>query len=126
HSLQGDAAIASIMAHFGVLSTYENGGVRIRKTQATVAEPTNELDFTACPDLAQTVIVCAAAQRRNLSFTGLHTLRLKETDRVAALQHELGKIGVQVVEDGATYHLRTDGLFRAGNLAIDTYEDHRM
>jgi len=127
HSLQGDAAIASIMADFGVVSTFENGGLRIQKaTSDTVINTGKLLDFTECPDLAQTVIVCAAAQRRNLSFTGLHTLRIKETDRVAALQHELGKIGVQLVEDGATYHLRTDGLFRAGNLAIDTYEDHRM
>ncbi|MGV3764174.1 3-phosphoshikimate 1-carboxyvinyltransferase [Parapedobacter sp.] len=126
NSLQGDAAIASIMAHFGVLSTFENGGLRIQKASTSNAEPIKELDFTACPDLAQTVIVCAAAQRRNLSFTGLHTLRIKETDRIAALQAELGKIGVQLVEDGAACHLRTEGLFRPGNLAIDTYEDHRM
>ncbi|MEC3881351.1 3-phosphoshikimate 1-carboxyvinyltransferase [Parapedobacter sp. 10938] len=126
HSLQGDAAIASIMSHFGVLSTFENGGLRIRKASSSTADPIKELDFTACPDLAQTVIVCAAAQRRNLSFTGLHTLRIKETDRVAALQTELGKIGVQLVEDGTACHLRTDGLFRPGSLIIDTYEDHRM
>ncbi len=126
HSLQGDAAIASIMAHFGVVSTFENGGLRIQKASSGAATEVKELDFTACPDLAQTVIVCAAAQRRNLSFTGLHTLKIKETDRVAALQHELGKIGVQLVEDGTVCHLRTDGLFRPGSLTIDTYEDHRM
>lgn len=126
HSLQGDAAIASIMADFGVLSTFENGGLRIQKATFNTTETEKPLDFTECPDLAQTVIVCAAAQRRNLSFTGLHTLRIKETDRVAALQRELGKIGVQLVEDGAIYHLHTDGLFRPGSLTIDTYEDHRM
>lgn len=126
HSLQGDAEIASIMAFFSVSSIFENGGLTIKKTSTNVPAAVEPLDFTACPDLAQTVIVCAAAQRRNLSFTGLHTLRIKETDRVAALQHELGKIGVQLVEDGSVYHLRTDGLFRPGSLAIDTYEDHRM
>ena len=125
-SLQGDAAIASIMAHFGVASTFENGGVRIRKATPNTVDTAKPLDFTACPDLAQTVIVCAAAQRRNLSFTGLHTLRIKETDRIAALQQELGKVGVQLVEEGAVCHLCTDGLFNPGNLTIDTYEDHRM
>ena len=126
HSHQGDAAIASIMTHFGVTSVFEKNGVHIRKAPSSTARAAEPLDFTACPDLAQTVIVCAAAQRRNLSFTGLHTLRIKETDRVAALQCELGKIGVQLVEDGTVYYLRTDGLFRPTGLTIDTYEDHRM
>lgn len=126
HSLQGDAAIATIMTHFGVVSSFENGGLRIHKATTNTIEGGEQLDFTACPDLAQTVIVCAAAQRRNLSFTGLHTLKIKETDRVAALQCELGKIGVQLIEEGTVYHLRTDGLFRPGSLTIDTYEDHRM
>src|SRR5690606_34418239 len=59
HSLQGDAAIASIMAHFGVASTFENGGLRIQKTASNTTETEKPLDFTECPDLAQTVIVCA-------------------------------------------------------------------
>lgn len=126
HSLQGDAEIASIMTHFGIVSTFEEGGLRIRKSPVVAAERTEPLDFTECPDLAQTVIVCAAAQRRNLSFTGLHTLRIKETDRIAALQHELAKIGIQLIEDGTVYHLRTEAMFRPAALTIDTYEDHRM
>lgn len=126
HSLQGDAAIASIMTHFGVTSAFGTGGLRIQKTRSDAPGGTAPLDFTACPDLAQTVIVCAAAQRRNLSFTGLHTLRIKETDRIAALQCELGKIGVQLIADGPVYHLRTEGMFQPTGLAIDTYEDHRM
>ncbi|WP_262249261.1 3-phosphoshikimate 1-carboxyvinyltransferase [Parapedobacter soli] len=126
NTLQGDAAIATIMADFGVISSFENGGLRIQKTISGGTGEKKTLDFTECPDLAQTVIVCAAAQRRNLSFTGLHTLRIKETDRVAALQHELAKIGVQLIEDGTVYHLHTEGLFRPVSLTIDTYEDHRM
>ena len=125
-SLQGDAAITSIMEQFGVISTFQKEGLRIRKASFDGNAITGPLDFTECPDLAQTVIVCAAAQRRNLSFTGLHTLRIKETDRVAALQRELAKIGVQLVEDGTVYHLRTEAMFRPATLAIDTYEDHRM
>lgn len=123
-SLQGDVAIADIMSHFGVASSFENGGVRIQKTTNHSSEKL--FDFTACPDLAQTVIVCAAALKRDLSFTGLHTLKIKETDRVAALQTEMKKFGVALVEDGSVYHLRTSGFQEVEDLAIDTYEDHRM
>ncbi len=125
-SLQGDAAIVDIMAHFGVSSSFESGGLRIRKTGALRRPEKTVFDFKECPDLAQTAIACAAALCWDLSFTGLHTLRIKETDRIAALQHELAKFGVALVADGDTCHLRTEGLFRPEHLAIDTYEDHRM
>ncbi|MBK1441886.1 3-phosphoshikimate 1-carboxyvinyltransferase [Parapedobacter sp. ISTM3] len=123
-SLQGDAAIVEIMTHFGVASSFEDGGLRIQKT--TVHSAKKLFDFKECPDLAQTVIVCAAALKRDLSFTGLHTLKIKETDRIAALQNELAKFGVRLVEDGAVYHLHTEGLHSPEQLIIDTYEDHRM
>lgn len=123
-SLQGDVAIADIMAHFGVASSFEYGGLRIQKT--TSHSDKRLFDFKECPDLAQTVIVCAAALKRNLSFTGLHTLKIKETDRIAALQNELGKFGVTLTEDRDTYHLNTDGLRQVEDLTIATYEDHRM
>jgi len=125
-SLQGDAAIASIMASFGVASSFENGGLRIQKNVTGQLPDSSPLDFRECPDLAQTVIVCAAALRQDTSFTGLHTLKIKETDRIAALQNELAKFGVALVEDGEVYHLRTGGFHRPGHLVIDTYEDHRM
>ena len=124
NSLQGDRAIADIMTHFGVASSFENGGLRIRKT--AIHSDKQLFDFKECPDLAQTVIVCAAALQRDLSFTGLHTLRIKETDRIAALQAELGKFGVELVGDGEVYHLKTGGLNWHTNAVIDTYEDHRM
>jgi len=126
NSLQGDIAIVDLMAHFGVASSFENGGLRIRKTPVPRPDESLLLDFKECPDLAQTVIVCAAALKRDTSFTGLHTLRIKETDRIAALQNELGKFGARLVEDGNVFHLRTDGVHRPEGLAIDTYEDHRM
>jgi len=124
NSLQGDRAIVDIMAHFGVASSFENGGLRICKTASHSDKQL--FDFTECPDLAQTVIVCAAALRRNLSFTGLHTLRIKETDRIAALQNEMEKFGVKLVEDGSVYHLQSEGLDLTATPHIATYEDHRM
>src|SRR5690606_28684551 len=63
NSLQGDSVIADIMSHFGVASSFENGGLRIQKT--TNHSDEKLFDFTACPDLAQTVIVCAAALKRD-------------------------------------------------------------
>jgi len=125
-SLQGDAAIVNIMAHFGITSSFTDGGLSIRKIAGHQPTGVTLLDFKECPDLAQTVIVCAAALRRDLSFTGLHTLKIKETDRIAALQNELGKFGVKLVEDGSVYHLRTAELRQPEQLSFDTYEDHRM
>ncbi|WP_257669934.1 3-phosphoshikimate 1-carboxyvinyltransferase [Parapedobacter tibetensis] len=124
NSLQGDMAIVDIMVHFGVASSFENGGLRIQKT--TTHSDKTLFDFKACPDLAQTAIVCAAALKRDLSFTGLQTLKIKETDRIAALQNELVKFGVKLVEDGEICHLDTAGLYQPEHLVIDTYEDHRM
>lgn len=123
-SLQGDRAIVEIMSHFGVASSFEDGGLRIQKT--TGYSDKKLFDFKECPDLAQTVIVCAAALRRNLSFTGLHTLKIKETDRIAALQNEMAKFGVKLIEDGAVYHLLTEEFDQTASPDIATYEDHRM
>lgn len=125
-SLQGDAAIVSIMAHFGIESSFVDGGLSIRKKTERHTPETRLFNFKECPDLAQTVIVCAAALQQDLSFTGLHTLRIKETDRIAALQTELGKFGVQLIEDGEVYHLRTAEFRKPERLEFDTYEDHRM
>jgi len=125
-SLQGDAAIVNIMAHFGIVSSFTKDGLSIRKTPDHRPSEIKLLDFKECPDLAQTVIVCAAALRRDLSFTGLHTLKIKETDRIAALQNELGKFGVKLVEDDEVYHLRTAESRQPEHLSFDTYEDHRM
>ena len=83
-------------------------------------------DFKECPDLAQTVVVVAAALKRDVSFTGLETLKIKETDRIAALQTEIAKFGAELIEDGDTYHLKTAGVYQPKDVTFDTYEDHRM
>jgi 3-phosphoshikimate 1-carboxyvinyltransferase len=135
-SLQGDRAIANIMEAFGLKSTFSVAGLHISHLQDRVPGKYSTesftfkqgpvLDFTTCPDLAQTVIACAAALRLNLSFTGLHTLRIKETDRIAALQQEIAKFGVRLVEEDPVYHLDCSGFYFPERLHIETYEDHRM
>src|SRR3546814_912530 len=100
-SLQGDRAIAGIMKTFGVETTFSEGGIRLIRTPqtSTAAGQVPELDFVDCPDLAQTVISCCVALGRSAIFTGLASLRIKETDRIAALRNELGTFGARVTEN---------------------------
>lgn len=126
-SLQGDRMIVPMMERFGIHSTFTVEGLHLRRGEPVDVNDAEEpLDFTECPDIAQTVIACAAATRSNMSFTGLHTLRIKETDRIQALQNEIEKFGVELIQDGQVFHLRTAGFFLPERLTFDTYGDHRM
>lgn len=124
-SLQGDSAIVDIMRSFGVESTFTETGVRLTKRPAA---DSLAWDFTDCPDLAQTVAVCAAMKGITLRLTGIESLKIKETDRVTALQAELQKIGAELVEivpnDRYEVHRLEAKLTAVPH--IDTYDDHRM
>lgn len=124
NSLQGDSKIAEIMSNFGIETSFNADGLRLVKKPAGISKTI--FDFKDCPDLAQTVVVCCAALGHNATFTGLETLKIKETDRVKALQTELAKIGVTFAEDNQTYHLDCSGLRFHDSVTISTYEDHRM
>lgn len=124
YSLQGDSKIAEIMANFGITSQFKDGGVYLKKEAKKLERKI--FDFKECPDLAQTVIVCCAALGHNATFTGLETLKIKETDRVNALQTELAKIGVKLIEKNQTYKLDCAELDLTKNISISTYDDHRM
>ncbi len=124
NSLQGDIAIISIMEHFGVQSSFESDGLHLNKK--VIGSDVSLFNFKECPDLAQTVVVVAAALKRDVSFTGLETLKIKETDRIAALQKEIAKFGAELIEDGDTYHLKTAQVYQPEEVTFDTYEDHRM
>jgi 3-phosphoshikimate 1-carboxyvinyltransferase len=124
-SLQADSEIAEIMTHFGVKTTFTEEGITLEKQPITSSKL--HFDFKNCPDLAQTVVVCAALMQKDVSFTGLETLKIKETDRIVALQNELRKIGVSFQETSSqTYQLDTSGLDLTATPVIATYEDHRM
>lgn len=123
-SLQGDIAIAKIMESFGVKTTFEKDGIVLQKTHNKSEK--SFFNLKECPDLAQTIVVVAAALRRNVTFTGLETLKIKETDRIAALQNEIGKFGATLTEENQVYHLNTNELFEPKEISIATYEDHRM
>lgn len=123
NSLQGDSAIVQIMDGFGVASSFTKEGILLTK-KAHQTEVT--VDFANCPDLAQTVVACAAAKGIAMKLKGVESLRIKETDRIAALQNELKKLNAQFNE-------LQDGWFEVvpssqipEEVTIHTYDDHRM
>lgn len=122
-SLQGDHVVAEMMAALGVETVYHESGVVLKK--ASVRMPDAVIwEFRDCPDLAQGLLVVLAALGIKGRFTGLESLRIKETDRIAALQNELGKFGVELREDAGVWTL--DGTFKPAQASIPTYQDHRM
>jgi 3-phosphoshikimate 1-carboxyvinyltransferase len=126
-SWQGDHVIQHIMTALGVATEFAAEGVRLTQLPLDVAELlARPLDFTDCPDLAQTVAVVAAAQAVPLRMTGLKSLRIKETDRIAALQNELRKFGGDLVEVGPGVFEVQSHSFRVDGQEVATYEDHRM
>ncbi|WP_210463856.1 3-phosphoshikimate 1-carboxyvinyltransferase [Rufibacter roseolus] len=123
-SLQGDSVLPSLMAPFGVRTAFSAEGVQL--TKQPVQEPLARIDFFACPDLAQTVAALAAGLGVEVEMTGLESLRIKETDRIAALQMELVKLGAELREVAPDV-FKVFFLNRPQNEAtIHTYEDHRM
>jgi 3-phosphoshikimate 1-carboxyvinyltransferase len=124
-SLQGDAAIRAIMLPLGVKSTFTGRGYLLTKCEA-VSELT--WDFTDCPDLAQTISVVAAVKNIILHLTGVESLKVKETDRVLALQNELKKLGAELREMKTNELYTVSGSFISQGIVpeIDTYDDHRM
>ncbi|MCJ8209081.1 3-phosphoshikimate 1-carboxyvinyltransferase [Mucilaginibacter sp. RS28] len=124
YSLQGDSVITEIMANFGITSQFKDGGVYLKKEPKALGR--KDFNLIKCPDLAQTVIVVCAALGHEATFTGLETLKIKETDRIAALQNELGKMGVKLVEKDEVYTLDCSGKFIPEKMTIATYDDHRM
>lgn len=123
-SLQGDRAIVEIMKRLGTKATFDANGAKLEKTGN---ESSIEWDFTDCPDLAQTVLPICAAKGVTGTFTGLESLYIKETDRVAALRNELAKINARIEEPKAGVWKLVPGDFGGfKNIEIETYHDHRM
>ncbi len=123
-SNQGDREIVEIMKHFGVNSTFFDGGVRLTKSSTLSNEVV--IDFKSCPDLAQTVMACAAVKGIHLKMTGLESLKIKETDRIAAMREQLIKFDAQLIETGKEWTLIPGRPNNENEIYVETYEDHRM
>lgn len=127
--IQGDAVIAAIAADFGVETIWkENAVTLIKKSSPDFCR--YDFDFLECPDLAQTVVSFCAALNIELYCKGLQTLRIKETDRIDALDVELKKLGLaSLIETGGNdWRLIPEKMHapNAENTSISTYDDHRM
>ena len=126
-SLQGDAQIAKWFEQLGIDTIATEKGSRLVKNGKPLPKNFN-LNFIENPDVAQTFAVLCVMKQIPFHFTGLETLKIKETNRIAALQDELAKFGVQITEP-AHGELKWDGTFPLGKQAtpeIETYHDHRM
>lgn len=126
-SLQGDAMIAQWFEQLGIQTTAIEKGSRLTKNGQSLPKYL-QLNFIENPDVAQTFAVLCVMKKIPFHFTGLETLKIKETNRIAALQDELAKFGVQITEP-AHGELKWDGTFpleKQAVLEIETYHDHRM
>lgn len=122
-SLQGDRVLADLYTDFGVETRFDGNTVHLHKSGA--AKEAVTYDLRDAPDIAQTIAVTAAGLGMHCTMTGLHTLPIKETDRLAAMKAELEKCAVQVTitDESLEVYSRKDALVSA---TISTYNDHRM
>lgn len=124
-SLQGDSVLASIYTRFGVKTTYSDQKITLRKTENSNIDSIIEMDLKNAPDIAQTIAVTAFGLGLECYMIGLHTLKIKETDRLVALKKELEKLGAEVTITNASLHIKSTSTIKS-KVAIATYNDHRM
>jgi len=123
-SLQGDAVLQKIYKSFGVQTTFTTTGLLLQKVSKPVISDF-KYDLSNAPDIAQTIAVTCLGLGLSCNLTGLHTLKIKETDRLEALRAELSKIGADILVTNDTLNLKASNLFY-DNQSIETYNDHRM
>lgn len=125
-SLQGDRRVEQLFRPLGVKTQWSDDGIVLTKSPAARLVP-YEADLTEQPDLAQTLVVTCCMLERPFRLAGLQSLRLKETDRIAALQNELRKLGYVVSNHGDTImEWSGEKCAAEANPSIHTYDDHRM
>lgn len=122
-SLQGDFALVSIYEHLGVETVFNGNSVVLKKVTNTLKPIVCNLNSS--PDIAQTIAVTCFGLGVGCDLVGLHTLKIKETDRLAALQNELTKLGAEVFITDDSLTLKPSSVMHA-NVEIKTYQDHRM
>jgi len=124
NSLQGDSALAEIYINFGVETIFETNSIILKKTNNYQLSIIN-YQLNNSPDIAQTLAVTCFGLGIGCHLTGLHTLKIKETDRLEALQTELSKLGALVSVTNDSLTLRPSSNINP-NSSIKTYQDHRM
>lgn len=124
NSLQGDSVLAEIYVDFGVETVFDHNKITLKKIDNGTLSIVN-YDLSNAPDTAQTIAVTCFGLGLGCHLTGLHTLKIKETDRLEALYTELSKLGapISVTDKALTLEAST---YIKSNVSIDTYNDHRM
>ncbi|HCE54693.1 MAG TPA: 3-phosphoshikimate 1-carboxyvinyltransferase [Lutibacter sp.] len=124
NSLQGDSALAIIYENLGVSTKFSENIIVLKNQQSLNIKPLT-LNLINAPDIAQTIAVTCFGLGIECYLTGLHTLKIKETDRLVALKTELEKLGGEVIITDETLRLKSAANINA-NIRIATYDDHRM
>jgi 3-phosphoshikimate 1-carboxyvinyltransferase len=124
-SLQGDSVLSTIYKKFGVDTQFLDNSIVIHKTKTVDSNSIIDLDLSNAPDIAQTIAVTCLGLGLECKLSGLHTLKIKETDRLLALKTEIEKLGGQVKISDTSLQLFKTQLLRE-NVSINTYNDHRM
>ena len=124
NSLQGDAVLVEIYKNFGVETTFNDNTITLKKIENS-QHTTHNFNLNNSPDIAQTMAVTCFALGISCHLTGLHTLKIKETDRLEALKIELTKLGasIKITNDSLTIEASNTII---PNVTIATYKDHRM
>jgi 3-phosphoshikimate 1-carboxyvinyltransferase len=124
NSLQGDAVLAKNYQQMGVETHYKKGNITLIKNSKIINQNIN-LNLNSAPDIAQTIAVTAFGLGISCELTGLQTLKIKETDRLEALQNELSKLGAIISISNDSLKIESSKSINS-NQKIATYNDHRM
>ncbi|MBC9796181.1 3-phosphoshikimate 1-carboxyvinyltransferase [Sinomicrobium weinanense] len=124
-SLQGDSTLSELYRSFGVETVFDTKTITLKKENTPDPSEKISFDLSNAPDIAQTIAVTCFGLGRGCHLTGLHTLKIKETDRLEALKTELSKLGASIKVTDAELFLEPSATIRK-NIAIPTYNDHRM
>ncbi|MFD1292222.1 3-phosphoshikimate 1-carboxyvinyltransferase [Lutibacter holmesii] len=125
NSLQGDSVLATIYENLGVETTFNEHTVTLKNTGNLNPSKLIDLNLIGAPDIAQTIVVTCFGLGISCFLTGLHTLKIKETDRLVALKNEIEKLGGEVEITNETLALKPSTQINE-NVSIATYDDHRM
>ena len=123
-SLQGDAVLRNIYKKLGVESSFSGTTLSLKKVQRPLPACL-ALDLSDAPDIAQTIVVSCLGLEIDCDLTGLHTLKIKETDRLLALKNEIKKLGTELKITDNSLHLNNVASLNC-DVHILTYNDHRM
>ena len=124
NSLQGDAILSVIYNNLGVSSKFNNSVLTIEKVSYDLPKSL-DIDLSNTPDIAQTLAVSCLGLQINCNLTGLHTLKIKETDRLLALKNEIKKLGTNIEISNNSLEINSPKPLLM-NVKINTYNDHRM